>query len=101
MPRVRPGISDQAAARVRGLLRTARSHLRLREDSRRDLARVDRGTPAQPLALSRAAAGRWRARGGAVFWLPAPPARAPPPRPTRAQQDMHEARRGPPTPASL
>ena len=64
------------AARMRGLLRPARSHLRLRENSRRDLARDDRGAPAQSLALSRAAAGRRRARGGAVFGLHAALARA-------------------------
>ena len=42
MSRVRPGVSDKSAARVRDVLRSARSHLRLRADSRRDLALDDR-----------------------------------------------------------
>ncbi len=55
------------AARLRNLLRSARGHLRLREDSRVDLARDNRGAPAQPVALSRTAAGRQRTRDRTVF----------------------------------
>ena len=60
MSRVRPGVSDKSAPRLRDVLRPARSHLRLRADSRRDLALDNREASAQSVALSRIAAGRFQ-----------------------------------------
>src|SRR5580704_625345 len=62
MSRVRPGVSDKSAPCVRDLLWSARSHLRLCADSRVDFALDNREAAAQPVALSRIAAGRFRGR---------------------------------------
>src|SRR5271170_6143977 len=69
MPRMRSGISDQPAARVRDVLRSAGSDLRLPANPRRHFAQADRIAPPQFVALPRVAAGRQRARGRAVLRL--------------------------------
>src|SRR5579862_4782139 len=64
MSRVRPGVSDKSAPCLRDVLRSARSHLRLRADSRGDLALDHREAAAQSVALSRIAAGRFQRERG-------------------------------------
>ena len=61
LPRVRRREPGGPAARLRDLLRSARGGVRLRASPPHVHARGDRGAPAQPLALPRAAAGRGRA----------------------------------------
>ena len=94
MSRVRPGVSDKSAPRVRDLLWSARSHLRLRADSRVDFALANREAAAQPVALSRIAAGRFRgrARNRPALRLYAAGALQAPRRRTRAQASLYKGR---------
>src|SRR5207237_384407 len=67
VPRVRRRLSQGRRPRLRDVLRSARGRVRLHRRFPAHDPRGDRVAAAQPLALSRAAAGRRRAERGAAF----------------------------------